>query len=269
MAPRAALPLLCSVFLLTSVAQAAGEPVAAPAPPAPPVAAPVAAPPPPPAPPPVAGPPTLTLSPEKLRALREYRERSLSVQGETELSGGGYHAVGMGSPLGRGMWMDSWIVADPIVATRGWGVYQGPQRLNVPTFLGAAGQPERKAKLEADIAKRRRNGHIWMGVAGLGGAAIVTGVVGMGQSETLNGLKTWNNVTFAGTGLTITGLIGGSVPTAKASRLQRSPEASMSVAEAHKLVDHHNEALRTELQLSPEEVWLVEGGGAPMAPRWP
>ena len=255
-------------FTASALAQPAGEAHAEPPPvdaPAPPAEAPLAIP----MRPGVASPPTRppsaaeqgALSPDRLAALRTYRDERLVVRGEAELSGGAVYGQ-LGGWYGyphRGH-VGGWVVADPLRVTRGWGIYQGPRRVDVPTFLGEVGEAGQKAALDGDISRATRNSQIWFTAAGIGAAALLTGFVGSNLATTPSDAYQWSQVSFLGATTTVVGLVGGSFPSSKAQRLRRVPAATMSVDEANRLANRHNEQLRQELGLSPDDVWRLEQG---------
>ncbi len=211
-----------------------------------------------------AGPPVATQA--RLTALRAYKANRLDVREEVELRGGG--AWSAGGAWG-GYWGPGWgyggyagpVVVDPIQQVRTWGVYRGPERLDVPTFLDVAGAAERKQDLDLDLDRLKRRSQTWSGLAGVGIAGIVAGLVGTTQAaraEDVDAYVAWNWVTLGSSGVLTAGFIGASFPRSKASALRRYPSASMTSAEARQLVDAHNDALRDELGLSAADVWAVE-----------
>ena len=200
----------------------------------------------------------------RLQALRTYRNRRLTLHPETELHGGDTHVVGMGmgGPWGWGGWWGSTAVyTDPYYTVRTWGIYRGPQRLSVPEFLGTVGATDRKASLDHEIGHARGAARAWFTVAGIGGAGIVAGLVGMGIADTHEQWRLMNNITFTGSLVTIGGLLGGSFPNGKAARLERYPAASMGIDESQEYVDKYNDSLRKDLGLEPQDVWQIENRG--------
>ncbi|MEC8423953.1 MAG: hypothetical protein VX000_09260, partial [Myxococcota bacterium] len=143
---------------------------------------------------------------------------------------------------------------------RTWGIYRGPQRLDVPDFLSVAGEVERKRKLDAALERLRRRGTGWSVVAGLGGAGLVTGLVGMSSVENRRDFELFNSLTLGSTLVMATGFIGTSFPRGRESALRRYPAATLGSDEAQQLIDRHNEMLRTELGLSAADVWALEAG---------
>jgi len=203
--------------------------------------------------------PERSMTPEHLAALRRYSAERLMIRSETEVRSGGITSTGF-SHHHRGMgWHHSeTFTALPPVTTRGWGVYRGPVRLDVPSTLEACGDLERKRALDAEIHRARRASKVWLGTAMVGGAGLVTGVALMNLAEDEESWRVGSNVALGGITVSLTGLLGASFPSAKASRLTRSPAAVLGLPEAQRLVDGHNERLRTSLNLTPEEVWQIE-----------
>lgn len=99
-----------------------------------------------------------------------------------------------------------------------------------------------------------------LGVAGAGVAGVVAGLVGMASANNVDTYRTYNQVSLAGTLVTIGGLFGASFPASKASRLYKYPGASMSSDEANDLAHGANEQLRQELEIAPNEAWLLDLG---------
>lgn len=237
-----------ALLLLVGVAlaQQPERPLAIPA--SPPVAAPAAAP---------------VLTADKLSALRAYQAQRLVVRDEVELVGGGATMVGgWGYPYGRyGYMHPTVVVQEPTEIMRVWGIYRGRERLSTPRFLDLAGQADLHTAVQADIRKARRSGTAWFSVAGVGLAGILGGMVGLELATTEDQARVANRVVLAGTGFATGGLLIGSFPRAKASRLSRYPSITLSADQANELADAHNAELRDDLGLSPAEVWDIELGG--------
>ena len=60
----------------------------------------------------------------------------------------------------------------------------------------------------------------------------------------------------------LTGFIGGSIPAAKATQIETDPEYTFTPMQVQDGMDTYNEQLRAELNLSSEEVLLIEAAGA-------
>jgi hypothetical protein len=199
------------------------------------------------------------LTPKRLAALRTYKAQRLQVRAETEYRGGGvstFSSMSYGYPpaLGTGV-----VVTEPISTFRTWGVYRGPERLSTPDFLTLTQAIKQRDSLVTEIDKSRRASKIWFTGAGLGMAAIVTGIVGMGAGG-VDTYAEYNSVALIGTTVTIGCLLGASFPAAKASKLYRYPGASMNTDAANGLAHKHNEGLRKKLEIQPEEAWLLDLG---------
>jgi hypothetical protein len=200
-----------------------------------------------------------TLTPARLQALRTYKSQRLQVRAETEYRGGGvatFSTMTYGYPHGMGSGV---IVTEPVSTFRTWGVYRGPQRLSTPDFLTLTEATAQRDELVTTIKKSRRASRAWFTGAGVGMAAIVTGIVGMGAGG-VDTYGQYNRVALVGTTLTIGCLFGASFPAAKASKLYRYPGASMDTDAANVLAHAHNERLRQQLQIQPSEAWLLDLG---------
>jgi len=200
------------------------------------------------------------LTPQRLQALRTYKAQRLQVRAETEYRGGGvstFSTMAYGYPHGLGTGV---IVTEPVSTFRTWGIYRGPQRLSTPDFLSLAGAISERDQLLSQIKKARGASRVWFTGAGLGVAAIVTGIVGMGGAGDLPTYRRFNTVALSGTTLTIGCLLGASFPAGKAAKLYRYPGANMDSDKANSLAHDHNEKLRNSLGIKPEEAWLLDLG---------
>ncbi len=204
------------------------------------------------------------MSPQKLEALRRYQSERLSIQNETEFHGGG-------ATVWTGMWWGPrWgphttiaIAPEPVFASRTWGFYQGPERLAVPTALRLAGDPKAEA-LQATIDRKRRAGRNWTALAGAGAAVGIAGIVGQLNADSRQEYASWQLVSLGGGLGVITGLVVSAGPKGEAQALERYPSRSLSPAEARAVADRHNDRLRQDLGLTPDEVWSIEQAPVPV-----
>ena len=60
----------------------------------------------------------------------------------------------------------------------------------------------------------------------------------------------------------LTGFVGGSIPASKATRVEQDPEYTFTPEQVREGIDGYNDELRQELELSPEEVLLIEAAGS-------
>jgi len=202
------------------------------------------------------------LTPDRLMALRAYKSKRLQVKAETEYRGSSvatFTSMSYGHPQGLGTGV---VVTDNISTFRTWGVYRGPQRLSAPDFLHIAQATERRDALVADIRRLKKKSNVWYSVAGVGVAGVVAGLVGMATTNDIQTYRQFNLVSLSGTMLTIGGLFGASFPASKASRLYKYPGASMTSDEANDLAHGSNEMLRQELEIAPNEAWLLDLGAS-------
>lgn len=208
------------------------------------------------------------MSPQKLDALRRYKAERLEIQGETEVHQGAatvWTGVRWGPRWGprrgpgRGPHTAVAVVATPSYATHGWGIYQGPERLQVPDALQLAGDP-RGDQLQQTVARKHRTANAWYTVAGLGGGAIIAGIFGQISAPNRHAAYTWQLVSVGGAGAAAVGVLAGGSAAADARSLAQYPARTLTVAEARQVVDQHNDHLRQELGLSPQDVWEIERG---------
>jgi len=206
------------------------------------------------------------VTPARLQSLRRYRSGRLELREETELRGGSAWLMGGGYGAVWGPGYGGWgwsgpVIIDPPTAVKTWGIYRGPERLDVPEFLTAVGADAQRVALQDDIARLERRGRVWSGVAAVGGAGLVTGLVMMSAARNAQDWQHYqsgNSVSFASTLVIAGGFIGSSFPRGRASALRRQPSSTMGGEEAQAMVDAHNETLRRELGLSAADVWALE-----------
>lgn len=211
-----------------------------------------------------AAPTGFQLTPEKLANVREYQRRRVVVRQETEIRGGGTSVVS--SPWANPYSITpSQVVQDPIYTVQGWGIYQGSRRLSVPDYLGVIGSDQMKHYLEDDILRLQRTSKALYAFGGVGVAATVVGVIGMNTAQQQQDSDLWL-IFFAtaggGVATMLTGFIGGSIPSAKATRIEQEPEYTFTPEQVREGVDGYNDGLRQELDLTPDEVLLIEAAGA-------
>ena len=201
-----------------------------------------------------------TLTPERLMALRTYKSQRLQVRAETEYRGSSvatFTSMSYGYPHGLGTGV---VVTDNISTFRTWGAYRGPQRLSTPDFLNLAGATKKHDEVVGEIKQLQKTAKGWYAVAGTGVAGVVAGLVGMSMAEKIETYATFNLVSLGGTLVTIGGLFGASFPGSKAQRLYRYPGSTMSSDEANDLAHSANEKLRQQLEIAPNEAWLLDLG---------
>lgn len=212
-------------------------------------------------------------SPERLQALRQYQDERLTVRTETEFHGGGAMVVGgvwgggyRPGPYGGvryGWSIPGAVISEPVTVEHGWGVYRGPERLTTPDILRAGGEVERADDLDRDIRRAKLASNLWLGVAGVGVATAISGMMGQSIAESRDEAIFFNNVTLGGVGVAAVGVIGGSFPATRARALRYEPDRTLSLQETQELVRKNNETLRRNLGLTPDDVWQVESAPPP------
>jgi len=204
------------------------------------------------------------LTPEKLANVREYQRRRIVVRQETEIRGGGTSVVS--SPWANPYTITpSQVVQDPVYTVQGWGIYQGSRRLSVPEYLNVIGSTQMQQYIEDDILRLERTSKALYAFGGVGVAATVVGVVGMNAARQQNDSDLWL-IFFAtaggGVATMLTGFIGGSIPASKATRIEQEPEYTFTPEQVREGTDGYNDGLRQELDLTVDEVLLIEAAGA-------
>jgi hypothetical protein len=194
---------------------------------------------------------------EKLEAIRSYRSRHLAIRHYSSLSVGtaitpGY---GYGFGYGYGSMRTSYPYYYPV---NGWGVFQGPVRLQTPAYLNLVQDEPTSVLLQRRVRTNRGAGYA-LYAAGLAGV-VGTLVAGTQASnaQTLAELKQWRTVGTVSTLALLGGFIGGSFPMSKARRLLTQPGLSVDLQEIERQVSTFNEDLREDLELTPAEVLAIE-----------
>lgn len=199
------------------------------------------------------------VSATKLQSLRDYQNGYLSIRSESELRGGGTRVVQSWHGPRRFGWHTTTVVNEPIYTTRTWGVYQGPYRLSTPEIYGAIGQHGQQDALQGELARLERKASIFYTVGFVGVASTVGGIVTQAFATTQTTADVGGWMTLGGVGAMLTGFIGGSFPSAKASDLRYYPATTFDPRALQRDLDAANDRLRVELGLTPAEVLRLEG----------
>jgi hypothetical protein len=196
----------------------------------------------------------------RAKALREYRAQHLAVQRLTETRIGtawsyGYRRVW--GPYGPG-WGWAAFPHPFVVRTDAIGVFRGPERIDVPTTLDALGELDRQRDLEQRIATNRTLATTAYGIGVAGVAASIVGLIGLDNASTFDEAAQWSTVSTTGLGLIVGGFVGGSIPSARAQRLQYDHTATEDIDDLGRRIAAHNAVLAEELGLSPDEAERID-----------
>ena len=194
-----------------------------------------------------------SLGQEKLDALRSYRRNYLHIESEMYVQGGGNTAFfGTGGPqLGMSF-------SDPVVTTHRLAIYQGPYRLDSMSFLKATKQEKMAADVQLQLNKYQNRSTAGYVIAGTGVTAVVASLIGR-RIQGEESMSWAPQVSLGGTVFMIGGLLGASIPGSKRAVLSRTPFMVYTPKESEVLIDRHNDELRESLNLTVEDVWLIEG----------
>lgn len=197
------------------------------------------------------------VSPELGRALREYRQDHLRIQ---RLVGYRVGTIGYTERYWSPYWGWGWgtVYAPSVTQTEGWAVFQGAQRLDVPTYLDRIGAVTDKEHLQRTIRRKRTLATVLYAVGGAGAIATVAGLVGMDGSRTADDYYTWGAVSTAGLSAMVVGFVGGSFPSASARTLEWVPAATRPLEAVEQEVNAHNERLAEQLGLTPSQALQME-----------
>jgi hypothetical protein len=191
----------------------------------------------------------------RLAAMGAFRSKRLTVRRLADLEANRGDDIGPGGYVRTwGPWGPSWSwmwVPEPASAPSGaWGVVQGGELLDVPSTLAVLADPA-GAPLERRIRSLRTvsTAVYTVGVAGL--ATSVLGIAGVDRAEAPIETLRWTAVTASGVGMLVGGFVGGTLPAARANRLQFDPSASLGLLEVEEAVDGYNARLLEDLDLMP------------------
>ena len=203
------------------------------------------------------------LSAEALRSMRQYRSKHLELRSEIRQSSTPtYYPSPFGLGVGNTPWGGSWGTGgwsrSPGRTTQGWTVYQGALRLDVPAFLSLTGQKDLATNLNGRIERKKLLSRTYYGIGMLGLVAMVSGYVGVVNTEDPVKKEQWGTVGSVGLGATVVGLIGGGIPNSSANRLRYDYDRATDAVAAQQNVDDYNEQLRKELCLTPTQALDVE-----------
>lgn len=211
-----------------------------------------------PAPPPPAD---LEIDVEKLASIRTYRSRYLAVRHYSDVSVGTFVSGGYGYGFGYGY--GSMRTSTPYYyPVNGWGVFQGPVRLQAPAYLDLVQDEQTAGRLQKRVRSNRTAGYTLYAVGLAGVVGTIVAGTNASNARTLAELKQWRTVGTVSTLTLLGGFIGGSFPMSKARRLLTQPGLSVDLQEIEHQVSTYNEALRQDLGLTPAEVLSIENAPA-------
>lgn len=198
-------------------------------------------------------------------ALAAYRQRATSVRRYTTLEGGGGTAVGwgfgwpgFGSPYGG--FSTTYIIGSPTYAIEHWAVYRGSQRLTVPGWMDVTDAPEARQELRKRVRRTKAWHRILIGTAIAGGVASVGASWASQNAATYEELLNYRLAATAGTTAMLGGALGAYGTGMNARNLRYDFDATQDLSETQERVRAHNERLREELGLTPEQTRSIDQG---------
>jgi hypothetical protein len=207
-----------------------------------------------------APPPELALEQVRVPPVEQimaFRQRHLDLRVAAGFAGSTTHFRGSLSwgwwPYHGWGWWPSFAVGVSPAGYPDWAVYQGPRRLDVPSYLEIVGDPLRLAALDSDLRRTDLTRKVGLGTSAAGLAAMAVSLVGMDGARTQQDFRSWSSL---GTGGVLTAVVGVMVYSSAANRSRRlEADYSYTVehAETQAQVDAYNEGLRLELGLSEAE----------------
>lgn len=191
-----------------------------------------------------------------LDAIRSYQADYLRLDNETEYHGGGGTYVGTGG--WRGRWHTGVVIPNPVYTTQTWAVYQSARRLQVPEFFAHIGDIERADSLSKQI-KRQQTTSVGLYVfGGAGIAAMIAGAYGSRYAPSPQQRYQWTMASVGGLCASLVGLVGGSIPAARARHNRHDFPYVIDHDSALREVQEYNDRLRGELGLTTQDVLRAE-----------
>lgn len=199
------------------------------------------------------------VTPEDLRGILTFRDEHLSIREQRTVVPGRMTVLGSGWGWGplpwRGYtWTPTSVVQSPPEIYESWAIYRGPQRLSVPQFLESVGQPLEAVALERRIRRNSTTGKVFGGLAVLGLAAGLGGIVGS-FVDTPIGQPTWTTVGLSGLGTSLVSSIVSGATGSRANKLASDFTETQDLGRVQEQVRDYNEELRNELGLTPAQAY--------------
>ncbi|MDP6935526.1 MAG: hypothetical protein QGG40_21585, partial [Myxococcota bacterium] len=208
---------------------------------------------------------SIQLSTQNLSALQRYTALRLSVQSEPSVYGSAFapHRT-YPAPQAPYWWISDSRDLESNNSPIRWSIYRGLARLSVPDFLETTGQSQQLNSVNRDIDTARKKSKVWFAAAGLGASALTGSLAAMASAQDYDTYVSWNRLALGGAAISGLGLLAASFPATEAAHLNRFPETVMNIEEAQQLVEAHNSSLREELDLTADQVLVVELGANPL-----
>lgn len=197
-------------------------------------------------------------------AMQAYREHALAVRSYSTWSpssgsrvsfgvGFGVPGVSVGTRVGG-------FSPSPVLMGEQWAVYRGAERLSVPAWMELSSDVEGRDRLRRQVRTTRTWHNVLLG-ATLAGAATAIGASIMKQnSSAYPDFEDWNLVVSGGVGVAIGGGVGMYGTSKHLRRLQTDYSASQQLDQTWDEVERHNQRLREELALTPEDTAAIDAG---------
>jgi hypothetical protein len=196
-------------------------------------------------------------TPEDLRAILTFRDEHLSIRELRTVIPGRVSVTnsGWGRRPWRGyMWTTSDVVQAPPEVLDSWVIFEGPQRLSVPEYLDEIGRTTDAVALDRRIRRNSTTGKVFGGLALVGLAGAVGGIVGS-FADGPDSQIPWTTVGLSGLGTSlVSSIVSGSTST-RAGKLASDFTTTQELETVQDEVRDHNEELRTELGLSPAQAY--------------
>ena len=198
---------------------------------------------------------------EELEAILTFREQHLSVREVVDFIPGTVNVVNSGWGWGPrpywgwGMDRGSWVTVDPPRIERDWAVYQGLQRLSVPSYLNALDRDQAAEELRSRIRTANTTSDVFSGIGWLGLLGGVTGTVLALTAPDFQGSRTFAAAGAASTGTGVLSSIVGGAERKRASSHTYDFDKTQELPDVQRGVREHHELLRRELDLTPGQAF--------------
>ena len=194
----------------------------------------------------------------KTAEITEFRARRLEVRALRYYTGGGATVVSTGYGWGWGYprWGigTSYVIYDPVFEEHTWAVYQGSNRLTVPTYLSTVGDQEKLKPLDRSIRRNLLSSKILLGTGVVGVVGAVAGGLGMRMAQNRQAFSDYNAIGTTSAVVAVSGFVGHWIANGVAKHKRLDFDGQLNTTEVREQVDGFNDRLRTDLGLTNAEV---------------
>ena len=205
-------------------------------------------------------------APASPMSLQAYRDHALAVRSYTtwgpSTSSGVSFGVGFGFPGVSVGTRVGGFNPGPVPLGDDWAVFRGAERLSVPAWMELSSDVEGRDRLKRRVRATRTGHHVLLGATIAGAAAAIAGSIGKQNAASYPGFDDWNLVVTGGIVVAIGAGAGVYGTSRHLRRLQLDYDATQDLQTTWDEVQRHNQRLRDELALSPEDTAAIDAAAS-------